>query len=120
MKRLFLILACATSLSGCGIARTITSPGQVAAHTAVDEEALKRCEATYKLSRTLVEVGVDAGLIRGGAAVTVAALDNTLYGVLVRCRTAYKLFGSVELVAAADDMDKQAANIGPAIKQGAD
>lgn len=122
MRKLAIALAaCTLSLNGCAALQGLAAPATtVAAHTAADEEALKRCETTYKLARTLMEIGVDSGLIRGGVAVTVAGLDNKLYGVLVTCRTAYRLFGSAELSRAADDMDKQAEDLGPAMKQGAD
>ena len=122
MRKLAIALAAATlTVPGCApLQRAVGGVGTAAVHTAADEEALKRCETTYKLTRTLMELGVDSGLVRGGAAVTVAALDNKLYGVLQTCRTAYRLFGSVELSRAADDMDKGASEVGPAIKQGAE
>lgn len=118
-----LALSCAAAvpLASCApLQRAITAPGGAAVHTSADEEALKRCETTYKLTRTLMEMGVDSGLIRGGAAVRVAKLDTELYGALLVCRTTYRLFNSAALLTAADDVDKKAADLGPAMHEGSD
>jgi hypothetical protein len=121
MKRLLLIPALALSLGGCAtLQRAVTAPTTIAAHTAADEEALKRCETTYKLTRTLMEIGVDSGLVKGAIAPRVAKYDTELYGALLVCRTTYRLFNSAALIQAADDVDKKAALLGPAMKEGAD
>lgn len=105
-KCLFIAPMVALSLSGCGLAqRAITAPGQVAQHTAVDEQALKRCEQTYKLTRVATEALVDGGLLVGMRAVTAARIDMEAYGLLIGCRTAYRLFNTTELIRVADEMD---------------
>ena len=81
--RFVLGIAAALALSACstigGLPTPPTSPGEVAQHTTADEQARLRCEQGYKLSRTIGELGVDAGLVRGQLATRAASLDNQLY-----------------------------------------
>lgn len=118
-KCLFIAPMMALSLSGCGLAqRAITAPGQVAQHTAIDEETLRRCEATYKLTGIIIDFGLDADLIKGSVATTVAGIDRELYGKLEVCRTAYRLFNTAELKRAADEMDAKSNDAIKAAKGG--
>jgi len=104
MKRL-LFLAPLLALNACAGLPGLAPPS--AQHTAVDEQALKRCEQTYKLTRTATEAMVDANLIVGIRAVQAAKLDTEAYGLLIGCRTAYRLFNTAELIRAADEMDSK-------------
>lgn len=103
MKKL-LIAACLV-LAGCagtgGVPNNIpTSPGQIAQHTAVDEIAMKDAEQIYKLSRTIGEALVDAGIIKGANADRAIELDRQMFAALGIARTAYKTFNSNDLLAA--------------------
>ncbi len=112
--RLILGIAAALALSACsfgGLPTPPTSPGQVAQHTTADEQARLRCEQGYKLSRTIGELGVDAGLVRGQLATRAADLDRKLFDGLQICRTAYRAFNSTGLIQAADQMDTLAGQV---------
>lgn len=117
MKRI--LLAACLALGACtpgSIVSIPTAPSDVAKHTTADEQARLRCEQGYKLSRTLGELGVDAGLIKGQAATRAAAIDNKLFGALLACRAAYDAFNSASLIAAADEIDGLADQVQAIIK----
>lgn len=118
MKRLLILAPVALALASCnGMTDIPTAPGQIAQHTAADEQAMLRAEQAYKLSRTIGELGVDAGLIRGETATRLAALDQRLYQALLAARTAYRGFNSSDLLAAANEVSSLADQI-QAIVQG--
>ena len=120
MRRLVLVAALALSLSGCAglgnLGSIPTAPAEVAQHTTADEQARLRCEQAYKLSRSIGEIGVDAGLIKGQLATKAADLDRKLYAGLQTCRTAYRAFNSTGLIAAADELDKLAGQVEALVK----
>lgn len=104
MKRLIL-LALSLSLAAC-TGGAINSAGSVAATTAdaigvappsehadktvLDEQGMLAAELAYKAARVAVEIGVDAGLIRGETATRVAAIDDQAYAALGVARSAYR------------------------------
>jgi hypothetical protein len=81
-------------LSSCaGLGSLLTppaSPAAVANTTVLDEQAALGVELAYKAARTAVEVGVDAGLIKGARATQFAALDNKAYKAVTTARRAYQ------------------------------
>lgn len=104
MKRFICALIPLALMTGCANIPVPASPSSIATHTVADEQALLRCEQGYKLSRTVGELGVDAGLIRGSATQTAAALDGKLYATLQTCRTAYRAFNSTDLISATNEI----------------
>lgn len=97
--KLALALAAATPmLAACP--GPLQSPGQVAQHTVADEQMMLRAEQAYKLARTIGEIAVDAGLLRGENAARAAELDNQMFAALGVARSAYAAFNSEDLAQA--------------------
>jgi hypothetical protein len=90
MNKLFLCIAVlfAAPLAAC---QTIpsTAPSSYADQTKVDEQGAVTAELAYKSWRLAVETGVNAGLIKGQLASSVAGLDNRLYSALQAVEAAY-------------------------------
>jgi hypothetical protein len=122
MRRIFIVAALALGLNGCTAAGPDlgdllpSAPVDLAQHTPADEQARLRCEQSYKLSRSIGEIAVDAGLVRGQLATQLAGLDNSLYNGLQACRTAYRAFNSTSLISAADELDRLAGQIAALIR----
>jgi hypothetical protein len=89
-----IILAPLLLLASCaGLGSLLTppaSPAAVANTTTLDEQAALGVELAYKAARTAVEVGVDAGLIKGTRATQFAELDNKAFNAVVIVRRAYR------------------------------
>lgn len=100
MKR-FLFLAL-LPLASC--ADPAAPPPGTAAPTAIQQARL-RCEGGYKLSRSLGELGVTAGVVKGEMATRAAALDKMLYDALGLCRAAFRSGDTAATVRAADRID---------------
>jgi hypothetical protein len=124
MKRLFIAALAASSLAlsscaGFGAlmgAGGVTSPAAVAGHTTADEEAMRTAELLYKGWRTAVEVGVDAGLIKGERATRVADIDNRLFAALKAVRAAYRSFNATDFHSALQNLNDAAQEGQAAIK----
>lgn len=82
------ILLAATPLSAC--ATIPDSPAEVSNSTVLDEKGAIGAELAYEAFRSAVEIGVDAGLIKGPAATKLAAIDNKAYKALQTARSAYR------------------------------
>jgi hypothetical protein len=94
----------------------VTSPAAVAGHTTADEEAMRTAELLYKGWRTAVEVGVDAGLIKGERATRVADIDNRLFAALKAVRAAYRSFNATDFHSALQNLNDAAQEGQAAIK----
>jgi hypothetical protein len=78
----------------------VLTPSVYAQRTAVDEQVAVGVELGYKAFRTAMELGVDAGLIKGQRATLVAAADQRAYAAVLVFRQAYKTANSADLLAA--------------------
>lgn len=78
----------------------IAPPVSLADRTSADEKAMMAVEVAYKAARTVGEIGVDAGLIKGATATRVAQLDNRAYAALQAARSAYRLGNAESWLAA--------------------
>lgn len=99
------LFACATpALAGCAaLGAPPGSPSELADKTTLDEKGLLGVELAYSAARTLAEIGVDAGLIKGATATRVASLDNQAYTKLELARTAYSLGNATTYAIALED-----------------
>ena len=103
MKRFALALAAALALSGCAGLPSFgipAAPAAVANQTVLDEQGVQAAELAYKAARIAVEIGVDAGLIRGANATRFAAIDNKVFAALGIARTAYRANNAVNYAVA--------------------
>lgn len=92
LGRLFSLIAAATmlvALPACSTTGVPGSPAEVADKTILDEQGALSVELAYKAARTVVEVAVDAGLIKGELASTIARLDRDAYSAVLAVRSAY-------------------------------
>lgn len=96
MQRLLFapLLAAALVLPGCtGIMSRLSavpaSPAAVANSTTLDEQGALAVELAYKAARIAMETAVDAGLVKGSRATSVAAADNKAYAAVQVARRAY-------------------------------
>lgn len=89
--RLFLTAAALAMIGGCAlpIGKAPTSPSELSERTALDERAALGVELAYSAARTAVELGVDAGLIRGDLARRVSDADHRAYQAVLAARAAY-------------------------------
>jgi hypothetical protein len=97
---LFALLA----LAGCAIDATsppLPPPAAVTNGTTLDEKLALGVEATYQAARTIVEAGVDSGVIHGATAAKVAQLDNDAYRAVLATRAAYDAGNAASYAAAA-------------------
>lgn len=99
------LMACAApAMSGCAaLGAPPGSPSELADKTVLDEKGLLGVELAYSAARTLAEIGVDAGIIKGATATRVASLDNQAYGKLELARTAYSLGNATTYAIALED-----------------
>lgn len=93
------LAACTTSV-GTAPPLHIPTPAEYAGRTAVDEQAAVAVENGYKAFRLALELGVDAGVIKGERAVKAAAADRQAYNALLIFREAYKTANAADLLAA--------------------
>jgi hypothetical protein len=87
MKKLLIAFA-ALSLTACSTA-VVPTPVEVADRVVLDERIAVSVELAYKAARTAVETAVDAGLVKGDKATTLAALDRKAYTAVLAVRAAY-------------------------------
>lgn len=107
-----LILAVALACSAPLVTSCATVP--VGAVQNVQQElnaTMATVERVYKLSRTIGELGVDAGVIRGATATRLAALDNSLYAGLLRARSAYQAGNLALLIAEKSNLETLADQV---------
>lgn len=119
MRKIILAACLALSTAGClgtGTTGIPTSPAAVAGHTQADEVAMRTAEQAYKLSRTIGELAVDAGLVKGATATKLKNLDNQLYSYLMVARQAYASFNSTDLLSAADNVSRLAGQVRTLVK----
>ena len=81
-----LVAACSPGM----LAEPPGSPSDLSNSTALDERAALGVELAYSAARTAVEIGVDAGLIKGETATRVANLDELAYQSVLGARAAYE------------------------------
>ena len=107
MRKLFLGLAAASlALSGCGVARLANlpaSPAAVANATVLDEQVASGVELAYKAARTLMELAVDTGRLKGARAAQVQAYNRKAYDAVKATRTAYRTGNAAGYFAAAKE-----------------
>ncbi len=101
-----MILPMLLALSACGATDYVApisavAPAAIANHTIADELARRGAEQSYKLSRSLMEMAVDSGGLKGSAAAKAAKIDKDAYAALTAVRTAYDAFNSKDLFSAA-------------------
>lgn len=92
MKKLILAIALCTSalpLTACSTS-IVPAPVEVSDRVVLDERIAVSVELAYKAARTAVELAVDAGLVKGERAATLAVLDRKAYTAVVAVRAAYK------------------------------
>lgn len=101
MKR-YLVAFAALSLASCGVVGTgvLPTPVEYANRTAADEQAAVAVENGYKAFRLALELGVDAGVIKGERARVAAAADQRAYAALLAFRQAYRTANAADLLAA--------------------
>ncbi|AYJ87681.1 hypothetical protein D3Y57_19305 [Sphingomonas paeninsulae] len=104
MKRMILPLLLALSACTPPVPISAIAPAQIASHTTADDIAIRSAEQAYKLSRTIIELGVDSGLLKGANATKAANIDNQAYAALTAARTAYAAFNSPGLLSAASQL----------------
>jgi hypothetical protein len=89
----FWILPLLLLLAGCGLGPPVSllpaPPGVVAAQTTLDERALLGAELSYQAATVLMREAASAGFVDAALARKLAALDNRLFAVLGRARSAY-------------------------------
>lgn len=93
MKKIFLVAALllCTPLAACEVSSG-SSPGPIAAceRTKADEKAVIGMGLAYKAFRKTVEIGVNAGFIKGELAGTVASADRTAFAAVSSADTIYR------------------------------
>ena len=105
MKRL-LLLPLVLMLASCGpllagfAAPQIPPPVQIANATTLDEQGALGVELAYKAARIAIEVGVDAGLIKGERAARLAVIDDKAYAAVRVARRAYQAGNAADYVTA--------------------
>ena len=104
MRKTFSIGLVALALAACATTPVavphIPAPYEFAGRTAADEQAAVAVENGYKAFRLALELGVDAGVIKGERAVKAAAADRQAYNALLIFREAYKTANATDLLAA--------------------
>lgn len=107
MKRLLIAAGLALAMSACtpvaGPPQLPSAPVALADRTAADEKALTAVELLYKASRRAIELGTDAGLIKGAAAAKAAELDRKAFAALTRAREAYRIANAGEWLSALNE-----------------
>lgn len=101
-----LVLFAALALSACGAATPPTAgvpiaPVGIANRTAADEQVALGVEQGYKALRLALELGVDAGVIKGAHATRAALADQRAYAAVLTVRQAYRTANASSFVAAA-------------------
>lgn len=105
MRKLLMIIALlfiGVPLTACdtlGVG-TITNPSSAANLTKADEQAAVTAELSYKLWRQTVEIGINAGIIKGELAGKLRQLDLQLYSALTAVERAYAGANATELTTA--------------------
>jgi hypothetical protein len=96
------LAACDTLLSTAApVAGVPSSPVVVADKTVLDEKVGIAVETAYKAWRVAVELGIDAGFVKGAFATKLAAIDNRAYTATLAVQAAYKAGNSAGYIAAA-------------------
>ena len=92
MKRLIFAALLAVNLAGCSLSglASAPSPVTVADRTVLDEQGALAVELAYKAARLGVETAVDAGLIKGDAALRFAILDARAFQAVTAARRVYQ------------------------------
>lgn len=106
--------ACALPAAPAGIP---AAPVEVADKTVLDERAAFGVELAYEAFRSAVELGVDAGLIKGARATALANLDSRAYQALLVARAAYDA-GNAESYSSALSNAREAISDGIALIKG--
>ena len=89
-----LALAVLFFVSACGVVPPVSSvpvaPVSVADRTILDEKTLTAVELAYRAARTLAELGVDTGRLKGASAAKAQVLNRKAYAALGVMRSAYR------------------------------
>lgn len=103
MNRFAAILGAALALVACAVppvSNLPAAPVVVANSTILDEKVGIAVETAYKAFRVALELGVDAGQIRGERATRLAAIDRRAYAATLATQAAYRSTNSTSYVAA--------------------
>lgn len=91
---LFLLSACAAMSAiptAVGALPTIIGgPVTISDRSTIDETAGRAIELAYKAARTVAEVAVDAGILKGERAAQVQVLNRRAYNAVLAARAAYR------------------------------
>lgn len=91
MRRLLVSAVAALALAGCGFnLPQVATPSTVANATVLDEQVGRGAELAYKLGRTVLELAVDTGRVKGATAAKAQDLNRKAYAALLVMRTAYR------------------------------
>jgi hypothetical protein len=92
---LLLLAACAGGLAAASTAAQslptiLGGPVTVSDRTTIDETAGRSIELAYKAARTVAEIAVDAGLLKGDRAAKAQVLNRRAYDAVLAARAAYR------------------------------
>ncbi len=104
MKRLAVLAALALAACVPSAFQLPPPPADVANSVSLDETIARGAEVAYKAQRTLGEIAVDAGLLKGASAFTAARIDNACYKALQAVRTAYRAGNAADYVTAGNEV----------------
>ena len=95
MKRIALVIMAALSLTGCaGLSALMMppAPASYAERTTLDESAALTAELAYKVAGSMVDLAVQAKIVKPGTplAVKIADADDRAYMALQAVRSAYR------------------------------
>ncbi len=111
MKKVCLIVG-AILLAGCETVPSVPlAPATVADRTIMDEKAASGFELAYATARTLGELAVDTGRLKGERAAQVQMLNRRAYAALQVIRTAYRSGNSDTWLAATADFQAAVGQI---------
>lgn len=87
----FIVSGLSLALAACNvpIASIPTSPVEVANSTTIDDSAAIAVESLNKAWLTLIDVGINAGVIKGDTATKVLAIDDRITQAITAARLAY-------------------------------
>jgi post-segregation antitoxin (ccd killing protein) len=86
-----LLASCQTASTIAAAAPVITGgPVVLADRTVMDETAGRSIELAYMAARTVAEIAVDAGLLKGERAAQVQVLNRRAYATVLAARAAYR------------------------------
>jgi len=101
VKHIAIVAALALAACTPTITNIPTSPAALSDRTIADEQVAIGLELGYKAFRLALELGVDAGVIKGPRATQAAAADQRAYAALLVARAAYRTGNAGDYITAA-------------------